>query len=229
MKPVIALSARDTTIRNTQGYYLQESYMNAITAAGGTYIGVVPTQDHKYDHIADVCDGLILCGGGDIDSKYFNETLHEKAELVKENIDEMDFKLIEAFLNRKKPILGICRGHQVLNVYYGGSLIQDIPSAIKSDLCHSQKEARNIGTHEVKLTKDSFLGMKDDIIVCNSFHHQAIKELGNSLEVLAVSPDGIIEAIQNDEVMGVQWHPECMIEQDVHLQIIKTLINKCQK
>ncbi len=229
MKPVIALSARDTMIRNTQGYYLQESYMNAIAEAGGTYLGVVPTKDHNYDHIANVCDGLMICGGGDMDSKYFDEPLHEKAELVKENIDEMDLKLIDAFLKRKKPILGICRGHQVLNVYYGGSLIQDIPSAVQSELCHSQKEARNVGTHEVQLTKDSFLGNKDEQIVCNSFHHQAIKDLGRTLEVLAVSPDGIIEAIQNDDVMGVQWHPECMIEQEVHLNIIKTLIQKCQK
>ncbi|MBQ4342352.1 MAG: gamma-glutamyl-gamma-aminobutyrate hydrolase family protein [Erysipelotrichaceae bacterium] len=229
MKPVIALSARDTIIRNTQGYYLQESYMNAVAAAGGTYLGVVPTKDHNYDHIADLCDGLIVCGGGDIDAKYFHEPLHEKAELVKENIDEMDFKLIEAFLSRKKPVLGICRGHQVLNVYYGGSLIQDIPSTIKSELRHSQAEARNVGTHKVHLTKDSFLGKKDEVFMTNSFHHQAVKDLGKTLEVIAISPDGIIEAIQNDEVMGVQWHPECMIEDEFHLNIIKTFIKRCQK
>lgn len=228
MKPLIAFTARDTIIRNTQGYYFQQSYMDAVTAAGGTYLGILPLPDHNYDHIAELCDGLLVTGGGDIDPKYFNQELHEKASLVKENIDEMDFKLIEAFLKKKKPILGICRGHQVLNVYYGGSLIQDIPSIVETDLIHSQTEARNVGTHEVKLIKDSFLGKENEVYLTNSFHHQSVLEPGKTLEVLAYSKDGIVEAIQNDEVMGVQWHPECMIEDKFHLNIIKTFIDKCR-
>ena len=151
MKPIIALSSRDTLIRNTQAYYLQESYMKAVEKAGGTYLGILPVSDHNYDHIAEICDGLLLCGGGDIDSKYFNEELHEKADLVKDSVDAMDFSLIKAFLAKKKPILGICRGHQVINVYYGGSMIQDIPSQYQTDLVHSQKEARHVGTHEIKI------------------------------------------------------------------------------
>lgn len=228
MKPRIALSARDRQVNNTEAYYLQQSYMNAVSAAGGTYIGVIPAPDHNYDDIADICDGLLLCGGGDIDSKYFNEPLHETAGLVKPCIDEMDFRLIDAFLKKNKPILGICRGHQVLNVYYGGSLIQDIPSQTTTELHHSQKEARNVGTHPVTLTKDSFLGKKDEVYCCNSFHHQAIKQLGDTLEVLAIASDGIIEAIQNEHVMGVQWHPECMIEDEFHLNVIKKFIERCK-
>lgn len=228
MKPLIALSSRDTTIRSTQAYYLQESYMKAVEKAGGTYLGILPTSDHNYEHIAEICDGLLLCGGGDIDSKYFHEPLHEKASLVKENIDELDFNLIKAFLEKKKPILGICRGHQVLNVYYGGTLIQDIPDEFKTDLNHSQTEARHVGTHEVILTKDSWLGKADEVHMCNTFHHQAIKDLGESLEILAKGPDGIIEAIQNENVMGVQWHPECMIDDEFHMNIIQTFISKCK-
>ncbi len=229
MKPIIALSSRDTLIRNTQAYYLQESYMKAVEKAGGTYLGILPTSDHNYDHIADICDGLLLCGGGDIDSKYFNEPLHEKADLVKDSVDAMDFNLVKAFLAKKKPILGICRGHQVLNVYYGGSMIQDIPSQYTTDLKHAQTEARNVGTHEIKITQDSFLGKTGEVHMCNTFHHQACKDVGKTLSVVAEGPDGIIEAIQNDEVMGVQWHPECMIEEEFHFNIIKTFISKCSK
>lgn len=229
MKPKIALTARDTIIRNTQGYYFQQSYMDAVTAAGGTYLGILPLLDHNYDDIADLCDGLIVTGGGDIDSKYFNEPLHETSGLVKENIDEMDFKLIKAFLDRNKPVLGICRGHQVLNVYYGGSLIQDIPTQVKTNLIHSQSQQRHVGTHSVTITKDCFLGKTGDTYLCNSFHHQAIKQLGSSLEIVALSEDGIIEAIQNEQVLGVQWHPECMIQEEFHLNIIKEFIERCKK
>lgn len=229
MKKVIALSCRDKMVNNTEGYYVQQSYMNALDAMNADYIAIVPTNDQNYDFVANVCDGLIVCGGGDIDSKYFHEENHESVELVKDSIDIMDFKLVEAFLKVKKPILGICRGHQVLNVYYGGSLIQDIPSQYNSDLIHSQKEARNVGTHDVVLTCDSCIGKKDQIIKVNTFHHQAVKELGKTLKVTAVGTDGLVEAIENDDVIGVQWHPECMIDEEVHLNIFKKFMERMTK
>ncbi|MBR5207486.1 MAG: gamma-glutamyl-gamma-aminobutyrate hydrolase family protein [Erysipelotrichaceae bacterium] len=229
MKPLIALSSRDRKVNTTEAYYLQQSYMSAVEKAGGTYIGVLPVYDHDYTHLAEMCDGLLLCGGADTDPKYYNEELHPTAELVKENIDKMDLALLDAFLKADKPVLGICRGHQVINVYYGGSLIQDIPSQTDSTMIHSQKEARDISTHEVTLTQDSFLGKSGEIHSVNSFHHQAIKKLGKTLRIIAQSEDGIVEAIENDHVMGVQWHPECMTEDDFHFSIIKTFINKTKK
>lgn len=229
MKPIIALSCRDREINNTEAYYCQQSYMNALEAVNANYFAVVPTKDHNYDFIANMCDGLVLCGGADMDAKYFNEENHESVGLVKECIDKQDLNLIEAFLKAKKPILGICRGHQVLNVYYGGSLIQDIPSQYDTNLIHSQKEARNVGTHDVVLTCDSLLGKKGDVIKVNTFHHQAVKAVGNTLKVTALGTDGIIEGIENDEVIGVQWHPECMIEEEVHLNIFKKFMERCTK
>lgn len=229
MKPLIALSSRDTKINNTDAYYLQHSYMQAIETAGGTYVGVLPVEGHDYAHLAEICDGLLICGGADADPKYYNEELHETAQLVKESIDKMDMALLDAFLKANKPVLGICRGHQMINVYYGGSLIQDIPSQTDSTMIHSQKAARHEGTHTVTLTKDSFLGKQGETHMVNTFHHQAIKKVGNSLTVVAMSDDGIIEAVENDQVMGVQWHPECMIQEEFHLNIIKNFINKTKK
>ena len=229
MKPLIALSSRDRKVNTTDGYNLQQSYMNAVEKAGGSYIGVLPVSDYDYTHIAELCDGLLLCGGADTDPAYYNEELHPTTELVKENIDKMDLALLDAFLKAQKPVLGICRGHQVINVYYGGSLIQDIPSQTESTIVHSQKEARDVGTHEVTLTQDSFLGKTGDVYSVNSFHHQAIKKLGNTLHIIAQSEDGIVEAIENDQVMGVQWHPECMINDEFHFNIIKTFIDKTKK
>ena len=229
MKKIIALSCRDRMVNNTEGYYAQQSYMNALTAVNADYIAIVPTKDQNYDFVANMCDGLVVCGGGDIDAKYFHEENHESVGLVKDSIDIMDFKLVEAFLKVKKPILGICRGHQVLNVYYGGSLIQDIPSQYDSNLKHSQKEERHVGTHEVILTCDSCLGNKDQVIKVNTFHHQAIKDLGKTLKVTAISTDGIIEGIENDDVIGVQWHPECMINEEVHLNIFRKFMERIIK
>ena len=229
MKPIIALSCRDRMVNNTEGYYAQQSYMNALDAVDANYIAIVPTKDQNYDYVAQMCDGLLVCGGADIDAKYFNEENHESVSLVKENIDIMDFKLVEAFLKVKKPILGICRGHQVLNVYYGGSLIQDIPSQYETNLVHSQKEARNIGTHFVTCTCDSEIGVKGQKMAVNTFHHQAVKDLGKTLNVTAIGEDGIVEAIENEDVVGVQWHPECMIDEEFHLNIFKKFISKCKK
>ena len=229
MKPIIALSSRDRQVNTTEGYYLQQSYMSAIEKAGGTYVGVVPVSDHDYTHIVNMCDGLLICGGGDTDPKYYNEELHPTAELVKESIDKMDMTLLDAFLKAGKPVLGICRGHQIINVYYGGSLIQDIPSQTASTMIHSQKESREVGTHEITLTQDSFLGQMGEVHMVNTFHHQAIKQLGKTLRIVAESKDGIVESIENDQIMGVQWHPECMTHEDFHFNIIKKFIDKTKK
>lgn len=225
MKTLIALSSRD----NENKYTIQQSYMDALASFDASYIGVVPTKDHDYTRIAQMCDGLLICGGYDMDAAYFNEENHPTVTLVKENIDKMDLALIAAFLKEKKPILGICRGIQVINVYYKGSLIQDIPSQYDTILKHSQDEERNVGTHSINIVKDCFLGKKEEQYKVNSFHHQAIKKLGESLEIIAYSEDGIIEAVQNEDVIGVQWHPECMMEDAFHRHIFEVFLNKCKK
>ena len=154
--------------------------------------------------------------------------LYKIAE-ISSNSKEIGQIITEAFLKVKKPILGICRGHQIINIYYGGSLIQDIPSQYETNINHRQNEARHVGTHTVTLTKDSILGNKGEVHSVNTFHHQNIDKLGDTLEVVAVSEDGLIEAVQNEDVFGIQWHPECMIQDAFHRNIIQTFVNKCKR
>ena len=229
MKPIIALSSRDGSMYNSDAYFVQQSYMTALEKAKAHYISVVPNSNHDYEHIVKMCDGLLICGGSDSHSKYYHQELHDTTQPVKENIDEMDLKLMDLFVKAKKPVLGICRGHQIINIYYKGTLFQDIPSLYETKINHRQNEARNVGTHTVTLTKDSLLGKKGEIHAVNTFHHQNIDKLGDTLEVLAISEDGLIEAIQNEYVMGVQWHPECMIEDAFHMNIIQTFVDKCKE
>lgn len=229
MKPLIALCSRDGIMYGKDAYFVQQAYMNALELAGANYIGVIPNNANDYEHIVNICDGLLICGGADSHSKYYNQELHEKADIVKENIDEMDLKVLDLFLKAKKPVLGICRGHQVINIYYGGSLIQDIPSQYETTINHRQKEERHVGTHTVILTKNSLLGKKGETYSVNTFHHQNIDKLGDTLEVVALSEDGLIEAIQNENVFGIQWHPECMTQDPFHMNIIQTFVDKCKE
>lgn len=229
MKPIIALCSRDGIMYKSDAYFVQQNYMNAIEEAGAHYIAAVPNKAQDYEYLVNMCDGLLICGGADSNPKYYNQELHETDSLVKENIDEMDLKLLDLFIKAKKPVLGICRGHQIINIYYGGTLIQDIPSLYETSIHHRQEEPRNVGTHTVTLSKDSILGKKGEIHSVNTFHHQNIDKVGDTLEVVAYSEDGLVEAICNDAVVGVQWHPECMIHDDFHMNIIQTFVDKCKE
>ena len=229
MKVKIALCSRDTTVYNGDAYFIQQSYLDALEKANALAIPVVPNKHHDYQYLVEICDGLLLCGGGDSHPKYYHQEMHATTNVVKENIDEMDLALLDLFIKANKPILGICRGHQIINIYYGGTLIQDIPSLYDTPIKHRQNEAKNVATHTITLTKDSSLGKKGEVYYVNSFHHQNIDQLGDTLEVLAISEDGLIEAIQNENVLGVQWHPECMIEDVFHMNIIQTFVDKCKE
>lgn len=159
------------------------------------------------EEVVSFCDGLIVTGSSiDINPKYYKEEsiaeIHEKTE----EIDTLDFTLIKAFDKANKPILGICRGIQSINVCFGGSLYQDIE--------HHKlpKEER----HSVLLDKNSFLYdcYHTEQMQVNSLHHQAIKEVAKDFTIAARSENGIIEAIENKNIIAVQWHPEYMMDID---------------
>ena len=126
-------------------------------------------------------------------------------------------------MQQHKPILGICRGLQVLNVAFGGTLIQDIPN-------HSQKADRHVLTHEVKIVKDSQLAsIFNESTQVNSLHHQVIDRLGDGLKAVAFSSEGYIEAIEADNILAVQWHPEALTHEPDQLKLFKSFIKQCQK
>lgn len=191
MKPRILLSVNSK----------RDNYIDAVNNCGGIAVPqYCPDVSTEYD-------GLIICGGNDIDPAYYNEKMNGSVNIDAKR-DMAEFALAKAFAEKKKPIFGICRGCQLLNVAFGGNLYQDISNASE----HCSFSDYDL-VHKVTVKKDSFLykmyGVEFSV---NSFHHQAIKETGNGFDVLATAYGTTIEGIIHKElpIFGVQWHPERM-------------------
>jgi len=166
----------------------------------------------------DRLDGFLFQGGiDDVAPERYNEKpLNAKKWPGDKVRDAFEFKVLEFALKKEKPVMAICRGHQLLNVFFGGTLYQDIPTQFKTEIIHDDPEIYSNINHKIKLAPGTFFEEKHRSNPCrsvNSIHHQAIKELGKDLETLATSEDGLIEAIHwtgsvPGKVMGMQWHPE---------------------
>ncbi|GHT69123.1 hypothetical protein AGMMS50239_35390 [Bacteroidia bacterium] len=196
---------------------LADAYTNAVIKAGGTPVLIPVTTDKTIlEDIVSHIDGLILSGGGDVYSPLFGEELHPTVTDYNLDRDQYDLALVQLATERQMPVLGICRGHQVINVAFGGTLIQDIPSQVpESKIAHNQVEARDVATHSVRIDSESKLYqiVKQNDLLVNSFHHQAVKAVAPEFNAVAFSEDGIVEAIESEEgkaILGVQWHPETM-------------------
>lgn len=212
-KPCIGLSVNLRENLNC----VAEAYIKSILLAGGIPL-LIPVLDNVDDlvELLEKIDGLILTGGGDIDPSFFNEELKASPASINVVRDLYDLKLIKLATDRQIPVFGICRGFQILNVAFGGSLYQDIPTHYPNPfLEHDQEEPRNQATQVIEIEEDSLLhrltGRKE--LKVNTFHHQAIKDLAPVFKVSARSSDGIIEAIEPAGFLsawGVQFHPESM-------------------
>jgi len=214
---------------------IADAYVNAVVKAGGTPVLIPLISDETLlDEILQRIDGLILSGGGDIYSPLFGEELHPTVESYDMERDRYEIALVKQAAERQMPILGICRGCQLINVAIGGTLIQDIPAQVpESKVNHNQEEAREIPTHFVKITPESQLYqiVHAEQIMVNSFHHQAIKDAAPGFITVARAEDGVIEAIESTEgkaVIGVQWHPEngAVAGDPVMVDIFKYLVNE---
>lgn len=158
-----------------------------------------------------IVDLLILTGGGDVDPLVYGEEVRFENVTRYQFRDKIELMLIKEAINQQIPIFGICRGLQIINVFFGGSLYQNIKEQISSQILHWQNDIYHL-SHNVAITPGSFLAkiLNESKIFVNSFHHQAVKKLGKGLKISAKSADGIIEAIAHSTlpIFAVQWHPE---------------------
>lgn len=208
-KPVIGISGYvdGTTAK------LGMTYVESVRKAGGVpFIIPLTTDTTQIADIVAVIDGLVMSGGEDVSPFLFSEEPHVRLGEVVPDRDVFDLELIKQAIAAGKPVLAICRGEQVLNVALGGSLYQDIPSQVEGAIQHSQKAPRDYGSHTIRIAEESLLYKLLDTneIKVNSFHHQAVKDLGKGLKVTATAADGVVEAIELEggKVLGLQFHPE---------------------
>ncbi len=192
---------------------------------------IFPPQFNKPNFSLKGIDGLIITGGGDIDPSHYGESPIEKLERVSLERDNTELNLLKRAEEENIKTLAICRGHQLLNVYKGGSLYQDIGEAGFTDIEHANPYENALKhIHEVEIEKNTKLEEVLNIknLKVNSIHHQAIKKLGKNLIVSAKSTDGIIEGIETTDVweaIGVQWHPEYISNDKASTDLFSWLIN----
>ncbi|MGI6091855.1 MAG: gamma-glutamyl-gamma-aminobutyrate hydrolase family protein [Veillonellaceae bacterium] len=215
IKPVIGISANILTLDNgAERAAVSTEYIKAVSQAGGVPVMLpVITDQESIQQQLKIIDGLILSGGYDVDPLLFGEQPAEKLGYVCPERDFHEIELVRAAALAQIPILGICRGIQLINIAFGGTIYQDlsdVPGVIK----HMQNAKNNIPTHTIEIAENSqlasILGPK---AIVNSFHHQAVKNVAPGFRVTAWTADGVIEAIENSEsefFIGVQWHPEMM-------------------
>ena len=206
-KPLIGITMHydhfDEVKKGVRYRYIREEYGQAITRMGGEAIFLDSSVDAK--RAARMCDGFVISGGEDINSSLYGE--EQLGETWVEPIERSNWErqLIDACDKLSKPILGICYGHQLLNVHYGGNLYQDIPSQ-----CGVSSHGASSTTIEESVSfAVNTLGFKaGDNYLVGHRHHQAVKDLGRGMKAVAVASDGTIESIAGNGHVGIQWHPE---------------------
>ncbi len=214
-RPVIGITGNF----GVKGCELAEGYWRSVLQAGGTPMIIPPYEDTEAMLSAlQGVDALLLSGGGDLNPLFVGEEPSPALHSITPQRDMAELQLIRMAADMQLPILGICRGCQMLTVALGGSVHQDIGEAMPHTklLKHSQDAPRETATHSVLISEDSMLfGVTQcTTMAVNSFHHQAVKAAGPHLRVCATSPDGVIEAVESCEhkpILAVQWHPECFI------------------
>jgi putative glutamine amidotransferase len=234
-KPLIGITAsmlRELPSRDW--IFNTNDYFRAVQDAGGIPV-LLPfvTNDAEAAEVVDRLDGLLLSGGEDVDPQIYGEQPHLKLGGVAPERDVAELALCRIALERDLPILGICRGHQVLAVAAGGTLVQDIPAQVPAAMKHAQQGPRWFASHSVAVKPGSKLeSLMGAEFRTNSFHHQSVKDVPAGFVGSAATADGINEALEHPGhkfVLSVQWHPENFVGRDYNFKpLFKAFIDACQ-
>ncbi|MBT3231550.1 MAG: gamma-glutamyl-gamma-aminobutyrate hydrolase family protein [Calditrichaeota bacterium] len=214
----------------TEIQYIQLHYIQYVRLGGGLPVLIPLISDSdEIKNIANRLDGILLTGGQDLDPELWNEENTHSQDVCRRR-DDSEIGFVHAMRALKKPVLGICRGHQILNIALGGSMYQDIPSQVTDVLGHPLKDKKE-QFHQTQLICESALTelFEGEDIHTNSSHHQAVKDPGEGLTIIAKASDGVVEAVQRFDdysTLGVQWHPERMQTDANMIALIKWFISK---
>jgi putative glutamine amidotransferase len=240
--PLIGITVGQQPLTETDGTRLRvrSTYPRAIAGVGGIPI-LIPLQVdvETLRRIYDRLEGVLVTGGGDVNPTFYGMSQSAHTIEVDSHRDEVEIQLVRWAVEDDKPLLGICRGHQVMNVALGGTLIQDINNEIPGSIRHDfpTDDWFTKLPHEVNVDPSSklyqSLGLKTDRFQVNSMHHQSVKQLASPLCLTAQADDGVIEAVEIPDhhfAIGVQWHPEALFEtHQPHRQLFQAFINSTRR
>ncbi len=234
MKPKIGIVSSISALNNS--YNLNSCDVQVIVEAGGTPL-IIPYDINSIDDYLSIIDGVYFAGGGDINPLLLNEDPHKNIGPICPERDAFEIEFCKKAIQKKIPIIGICRGAQIINIAAGGSIFQDLNTQVENHICHKQLSPTPLSSyfHKVLLVPETIIHgiYQSHSIYTNSYHHQSIKEPAPDFIISARTSDGITEAIEftgDTFILGIQWHPEVL--NSVHkeaLLIYDKFVDECRQ
>ena len=229
MKPRIGITVSLTIHEDRAVEALERAYVDAVVRAGGVPLVLPACDPAEIEGAAGCLDGILLSGGGDVDPLLYGGEASAEIAGVEPARDAWEVALVGHALKVGLPVLGTCRGAQVLNVAMGGTLVTHLPTVSSRQHCLRERWAEVV--HDVAVQQASTLHtvVGADVVGVNSLHHQAVDQVGTGLRAVAWSDDGVIEAVEGigeAPLLGVQWHPELLPQLEAHTALFAWLVGE---